>query len=44
MQLEDVATRVRERCGEFASRVSLVAYTLRDPAVWQPIVRELGSG
>jgi len=42
--LDRVAARVRERCGEFAERVSLVAYTLRDPEPWQPIVRELQSG
>ena len=41
--LDQVASRVRERCGSFAERVSLVAYTLRDPEPWQPIVRELQS-
>ena len=41
--LDQVAARVRERCGEFAERVSLLAYTLRDPEPWQPIVRELQS-
>jgi probable F420-dependent oxidoreductase len=42
--LEQVAARVRERCGGTASRVSLVAYTLRDPSLWQPVVRELQAG
>ena len=41
--LEQVADRVRERCGEFADRVSLVSYTLRDPELLRPVVRELRS-
>ena len=39
--LDQVAARVRERCGEFADRVSLVAYTLRDLDLWRPVVDEL---
>jgi probable F420-dependent oxidoreductase len=39
--LDQLAGRVRERCGEFADRVSLVAYTLRNPELWRPVVREL---
>ena len=39
--LDQVARRVRERCGDGIDRVSLVAYTIRDPEVWAPVVREL---
>ncbi len=39
--LDRVAQRVRERCGDGVDRVSLVAYTIRDPERWVPVVREL---
>ena len=42
--IDEVAARVRERCGGFADRVSLVAYTLRDPEAWAPVVAELRAG
>jgi probable F420-dependent oxidoreductase len=41
---ERVAERVRERLEGCADRVSLVAYTLRDPRLWEPVVRELRDG
>jgi probable F420-dependent oxidoreductase len=40
--LDQVADRVRARCGAIADRVSLVAHWASDPEPWAEIARELG--
>jgi probable F420-dependent oxidoreductase len=40
----ELAARVRERCGDFAARVSLVAPYGRDPADFAEVARELQAG
>lgn len=42
--LSEVARRVRERCGDAADRVSLVAHWSADPEPWSDVVRELRAG
>ena len=37
----EIAARVRARCGDFADRVSLVAPYAPDPAAWADIARAL---
>ena len=39
--MDQVARRVRARCGDVADRVSLVAHWARDPAPWADVAREL---
>jgi hypothetical protein len=39
---DQVADRVRARCGAHADRVSLVAHWAGDPEPWAEIARELG--
>ena len=39
--MDQVAQRVRERCGDLADRVSLVAHWARDPTPWADVAREL---
>jgi probable F420-dependent oxidoreductase len=39
----EIAARVRARCGDFADRVSLVAPYAPDPADWAEIARALGT-
>jgi probable F420-dependent oxidoreductase len=39
--MDEVADRVRSRCGAHADRVSLVAHWATDPAPWSEIAREL---
>jgi len=41
--MEQVADRVRERCGARADRVSLVAHWARDPEPWAEIARALNG-
>ena len=40
---DQLAARIRARCGSFADRVSLVAPFAPDPALWQDVVADLGS-
>ncbi len=40
---DQLAARIRDRCGSFADRVSLVAPFAPDPALWQDVVADLGS-
>jgi probable F420-dependent oxidoreductase len=42
--MDRVAARVRERCGQLADRVSLLAHWSRDPEPWAQVARELASG
>jgi probable F420-dependent oxidoreductase len=39
--MDRVAERVRERCGDLADRVSLLAHWSRDPEPWAEVAREL---
>jgi probable F420-dependent oxidoreductase len=39
-----VAARIRERCGNLADRVSLLAHWSRDPEPWADVARELNAG
>jgi probable F420-dependent oxidoreductase len=39
--MNEVAARVRERCGEHADRVSLLAHWSRDPEPWADVARDL---
>src|SRR5262249_44292317 len=39
--MDRVAARVRERCGQIADRVSLLAHWSRDPEPWAEVAREL---
>jgi probable F420-dependent oxidoreductase len=41
--LDRLAEAIRSRCGPFADRVSLIAPTVRDPARFADVVRELQS-
>ena len=38
---DEIAARVRQRCGDFADRVSLVAPFAPDEELWSDIVAEL---
>lgn len=40
----EIASRVRERCGALASRISLVTPYATDPSIWVDAVRELQTG
>jgi hypothetical protein len=37
----EVASKIRERCGDFADRVSLIAPFAPDPDLWSDIVSDL---
>lgn len=41
--VNEVAKRIRERCGDFATRVSLVAPFARDADLWSDVVRDLAA-
>jgi len=41
--LSEIAARVRERCGDDADRVSLVAHFSKDPEPWAAAARELSG-
>jgi probable F420-dependent oxidoreductase len=42
--MNEIAARVRERCGEYASRVSLVTPWMPDPERWADVVRDMKRG